>query len=81
MKTSAPRSSCLALFAVVAFAVHFSGILQTRLFAQDSDVRNLPVAKLVKINDGDLRIFLNSDFFAEYRADWKGTPPKLNATR
>ena len=74
MKTSAPRSSCLALFAVVAFAVHFSGILQTLLFAQDSDVRNLPVAKLVKINDGDLRIFLNSDFFAEYRADWKGTP-------
>ena len=35
---------------------------------------NAQVARLVKTNDGDLRVYVDSDFFAEYHGDWKGTP-------
>ena len=47
---------------------------QTQALAQSDQLPNVPAAKLVKIDDGCVRIFLGSEFFAEYRADWKGTP-------
>lgn len=42
--------------------------------AQETPKDVQSIAKLVKINDEDLRVFIDGDFFAEYRADYKGTP-------
>ncbi len=71
LKIRSSRSFRLATLAIVSITLFAS--LQTS-YAQDNDDSIVPTAKLVKLNDGDLRVFIGSEFFAEYRADYKGTP-------
>ena len=74
MKTSASYSVSLVAYVVLVLAFFTLGNRLTALRAQENDEPNSPVAKIVKISDDDIRIFLGSEFFAEYRSDWKGTP-------
>ena len=74
MKNFAPRLINLVLLVFIALSICATEFCQTTLFAQEKETSNLPAAKIVKVDDGDLRVFLGSEFFAEYRADWKGTP-------
>jgi len=67
-------SSFYIPFAVAVAIMSASLPSTSSVLAQDVANSNVPAAKLVKINDGDIRVFLGSDFFAEYRADYKGTP-------
>ncbi len=46
----------------------FAGF-QSNLFSQD-----LPQVTFNKVGDGDIRIFVDDAFFAEYRDNYKGTP-------
>jgi hypothetical protein len=63
--------SCIV--AALSMFISFVG-LSAPLYAQDAGDANAQVARLVKTNDGDLRVYVDSDFFAEYHGDWKGTP-------
>lgn len=59
-----------AFMALTSFCVNFSNTLN----GQESANSEVPAANFVKLDNGDVRIFLDSEFFAEYRADYKGTP-------
>ena len=58
------RSSALLL---IAFCFSFTA---NHILADE----DAPVLSMQKISDDNIRVFVDGNFFAEYRSDYKGTP-------